>query len=80
MMKMNIAITQSIFKLGPLDFAWKQIQIISTDDKNDDDDDVDDDSDNDINDDDDNDNHSDNKNKNDKNHKSFESSKCDTSF
>ena len=43
---MIIAATQSIFKLGPPDFAWKQIQIISTDDNNDDDDDVDDDNNN----------------------------------
>ena len=28
MMKMIMAVTQSIFKLGPPDFAWKQIQII----------------------------------------------------
>ena len=36
-----IAVTQSIFKLGPPDFAWKQIQIISNiyDDDNDEDDD-----------------------------------------
>ena len=27
--KMIIAVTQSIFKLGPRDFAWKQIKIIS---------------------------------------------------
>ena len=30
MMMMTIAVTQSIFKLGPLDFAWKQIYIIYT--------------------------------------------------
>ena len=29
-MKMNIAVTQSIFMLGPPDFTWKQIQIIAT--------------------------------------------------
>ena len=34
-----MAVTQSIFKLEPPDFAWKQIQIISTDDNDDDDDD-----------------------------------------
>ena len=33
-----MAITQPIFKLEPPDFAWQQIQIISTDDNNDDDD------------------------------------------
>ena len=47
-----IAVTQSIFKLGPPDFAWKQIQIISN---IYDDDDHDDDEDNDDNDDDDDD-------------------------
>ena len=26
----TVALTQSIFKLGPPDFAWKQIYIIST--------------------------------------------------
>ena len=31
-----IAVTQSIFKLEPPDFAWKQIQIISADDDDDD--------------------------------------------
>ena len=46
MIKMIIAVTQLILKLGPPDFAWKQIQIISTDDNNDDDDDVDDDNNN----------------------------------
>ena len=30
MMKMIIAVTQSIFKLGPPDFAWKFIYIIPT--------------------------------------------------
>ena len=30
MMMMIIAVTYSIFKLGPSDFAWKKIQIIST--------------------------------------------------
>ena len=29
MLKMIIPLTQSIFKLGPPDFAWKWIQIIS---------------------------------------------------
>ena len=40
-----IAVTQSIFKLGTPDFAWKQIQIISNiyDDDDDEDDDDDDD-------------------------------------
>ena len=33
-----MAITQPIFKIEPPDFAWLQIQIISTDDDNDDDD------------------------------------------
>ena len=43
MMKMSIiAVSQSIFKLGPPDFAWKQIQIISNIDDDDDDDDKDD--------------------------------------
>ena len=37
MRKMIIAETQSILKLVPSDFAWKQIQIISN--RNDDDDD-----------------------------------------
>ena len=32
-----MAVTQPIFKLEPPDFAWQQIQIISTDDNNDDD-------------------------------------------
>ena len=31
-----MAVTQPIFKLEPPDFAWQQIQIISTDDNNDD--------------------------------------------
>ena len=30
MIMMIIAVTQSIFKLRPPDFAWKQIYIIST--------------------------------------------------
>ena len=49
MMKTNIAVTQSIFKLGRPDFAWKQIQIISNiyDDDDDDDDGDDDDDDDD---------------------------------
>ena len=54
-----IAVTQLIFKLGPPDFAWKQIQIISNiydddddDDEDDDDDDEDDDDDDDEDDDD----------------------------
>ena len=55
-----MAVTQPIFKLEPPDFAWQQIQIISTDD-DDNDDDKDDDDDN-------------NKNKNDKNSESFEAS------
>ena len=48
MMKMNISITQSIFKLGPPYFSWKQIYIIPTicfienDDNDNDDDDNDD--------------------------------------
>ena len=43
MLMMIIAITQSISKLGPPDFAWKQIQIISNiyDDDDDEDDDHD---------------------------------------
>ena len=41
MIMMIIAVTQSILKLGPPDFAWKQIQIDIDDD--DDNDDVDDD-------------------------------------
>ena len=44
--KIIIAVTQSIFKLGPPDFAWKQIYIISNiyddDDDEKDDDDYDD--------------------------------------
>ena len=50
-MKMNIAVTQSIFKLGPPDFAWEQIYINlqydfnEDDDNNDDDDDDNDDED-----------------------------------
>ena len=32
-----MAVTQPIFKLDPPDFAWQQIQIISTDDDDDDD-------------------------------------------
>ena len=57
-----MAVTQPIFKLEPPDFAWQQIQIISTDDNN-----------NNENDDDDDNNHN-----NDKNHKSFEgrATKC----
>ena len=43
-----IAVTQSIFKLGPPDFAWKQIQIISNIDDDDYDDDDDDNDDNDA--------------------------------
>ena len=59
-----MAVTQPIFKLEPPDFAWQQIQIISTDDNNNDDNENDDDDDN---------NHN-----NDKNHKSFEgrATKC----
>ena len=48
MIMIIIAVTQSIFKLGRPDFAWKQIQIISNiydDDDDDDDDDGDDDDD-----------------------------------
>ena len=62
-----MAVTQPIFKLEPPDFAWQQIQIISTDDNNDDDD-----NNNNNNNDDDDDNN------NDKNHKSFEgrATKC----
>ena len=49
MIMIIIAVTQSIFKLGRPDFAWKQIQIISNiyddDDDDDDDDDADDDDD-----------------------------------
>ena len=52
MIMIIIAVTQSIFKLGRPDFAWKQIQIISNI-YNDDDDD-DDDGNDDINDFDDN--------------------------
>ena len=37
-----MAVTQSIFKLEPPDFAWQQIQIISTDDDDDDNDNDDD--------------------------------------
>ena len=41
-----MAVTQPIFKLEPPDFAWQQIQIISTDDDDNDvdndDDDIDD--------------------------------------
>ena len=51
MIMIIIAVTQSIFKLGRPDFAWKQIQIISNiydDDDDDDDDDEDDDDDNDC--------------------------------
>ena len=61
-----MAVTQPIFKLEPPDFAWQQIQIISTDDNNNDD--------NDNNNDDDDDNN----NNNDKNHKSFKgrATKC----
>ena len=55
-----MAVTQSIFILEPPDFAWQQIQILSTDDDNDDNDD---------------DNNNDNNNNNsDINHKSFEAS------
>ena len=63
-----MAVTQPIFKLEPPDFAWQQIQIISTDDNNNDNNDNDN-----KNDDDDNNNHN-----NDKNHKSFEgrATKC----
>ena len=45
MIMIIIAVTQSIFKLGRPDFAWKQIQIISNiyNDDDDDDDDGDDD-------------------------------------
>ena len=46
-----MAITEPILKLGPPDFAWQQIQIIPTDDVNNDDynddNDVDDDDDDD---------------------------------
>ena len=35
--------SQSFFKLGPPNFAWNQVQIITTDDDNDDDDNDDDD-------------------------------------
>ena len=35
-MMMIVAVTQSIFKLGPPEFAWKQIYIISIDDNDDD--------------------------------------------
>ena len=71
-----MAVTQPIFKLEPPDFAWQQIQIISTDDDDDDyDNDVDD---NDIDvDDNDYDNNNDDNNdddNNNKNHKSFEAS------
>ena len=58
MIKMIIAVSQSISKLGPPDFAWKQIQIIDIDDNDDVDynnDDDDDDNDSDDNDNDDND-------------------------
>ena len=50
-----MAVTQPIFKLEPPDFAWQQIQILSTDEYDDDNDD---------------DNNNDNNNNNDKNHKS----------
>ena len=43
MIMIIIAVTQSIFKLGPPDFAWKQIQIISNIYDDDDDEDEDDD-------------------------------------
>ena len=45
MIMIIIAVTQSIFKLGPPDFAWKQIQIISNIYDDDDDDEDDDDKD-----------------------------------
>ena len=54
MIMIIIAVTQSIFKLGPPDFAWKQIQIISNiyddddDDEDEDEDDQDDDDDDDA--------------------------------
>ena len=51
MIKMIIAVTQSILKLAPPDFAWKYIQIISN--KNDDNDGDNDDGDDDNDDDDD---------------------------
>ena len=46
-----MAVTQPIFKLEPPDFAWQQIQIITTDDDDDNDDDDNDDDDNEGNDD-----------------------------
>ena len=67
-----MAITQPIFKLEPPDFAWYQIQIISTDDNNYDDNDNDNNNDKDDDD--------DNNNNNDKNHKSFEASSVIPSF
>ena len=39
LMMMIISVTQSIFKLGPPDCVWKQIQIIPNDDKDDNDED-----------------------------------------
>ena len=42
MMKTQIAIILPIFKLGPPDFAWLQIQIVPTNDDGEDDDDDDD--------------------------------------
>ena len=69
-----MAVTQPIFKLEPPDFAWQQIQIISTDDNNYDDNDNDNNNDNDKDDD------GDNNNNNDKNLKSFEASSVIPSF
>ena len=46
-----MAVTQPIFKLEPPDFAWQQIQIITTDDDDNGDDDDNDDDDNEGNDD-----------------------------
>ena len=48
MIMIIIAVTQSIFKLGRPDFAWKQIQIISNIYNDDDDDDDGDDDDKDA--------------------------------
>ena len=59
-----MAVTQPIFKLEPPDFAWQQIQIISTDDDNDDNNNINNN----------NDDNDDNNNNNNKNHKSFEAS------
>ena len=49
MIMIILVVTQSILKLGPPNFAWKQIQIIfnKNDDDDNDDDDDDDDNDND---------------------------------